>query len=1254
MKTFIYQDEKSHKFWTVEQQDNELHLSWGKVGTSGQSQIKTFDDATAANKAELKLINEKTKKGYVEDCVAEASTPVPAQQPGSAPLAEVAPHETAASAGSPPWLKDDEPIILDPGYETNAFSHRRFTDEPLDPVNEDYTLCGMLKAQELWTPCYLTCLQHFDASACRPEWQQALEEAMLRIQQQRPEGSLLSDAILTLARFIITRPIRLDIWLDSLVQQRGLEYATDLVIALQQVQMTDQTNSDPVTNDAIEDSYEQLLMDLKNGKQAQVSSQPVITLSHNITDLRFEHGFSDIDFHLRKHLSLADESTWQRCADKLIAALPSIAPRRRPLIAFLLPEKPEIANQLALELVPDNDFPELEWLNIVATDPHAVALLEKCRHLELIANWGSIGRRSCVETLLREKGISALPRLKSWISAYRVKSALEDVNHPQAMALLMTSNENRDIRHLEYFTEKHPESALYALTQALSNEKSALYLRLLKHVVLGNPLALKNTLPWLAAEQQQLLFSYFPQLVATKEFATANELPSVLVSPPWLNKKQTIVLPVLALFPLSLTPLADNAPRKSQENSHFTAEEILQKLGVQQGYAGGAKDAWDAAIQALKCGDYETMLKKGSYNYLNLAALTHLPADQAMAIWNIAAPLYHRNAATMVEWFGLPTLPGLLRFMDTSPKEALPLMMGFGATEFALPITHAFAQLKSVHLLARSWLLKFPEHAITGLLPTVFGKAGREQNDARLALRLLIDNGYRTLVEQIALRYGQPKVTAAVTALLDRDPLDNLPIKIPPIPAWYQPATWRRPVLKSNGKALADEAIQHLCTMLAFPREEMLYPGIVQVLEACTPQSLADFAWDLFQSWEIVSGSAKDNWAFLALGIFGNDDTVRRLTPLIRAWPGESQHKRATVGLDILAAIGSDIALMQLNGIALKLKFKALQQSAREKIAKIAESRELTVAELEDRLAPDLDLDDNGTLTLDFGPRRFSVSFDEALKPFVRDENGSRLKDLPKPNKSDDETRATEAVNRYKLLKKDARTVAAQQIMRLESAMCLRRRWTQEQFRLFLVEHPLVRHITRRLVWGVYSEENTLLTCFRVAEDNSYSDAEDNPFNLPEGQIGIPHVLEISPQDIAAFGQLFADYELLPPFRQLDRNCYALREAEQASTDLQRWAGREALSGRVAGLVHKGWQRGEARDAGGVYTFYKPVDDGYVELEVMPGFTVGLSVDQVSKTQELTHIQLCKHGSRKTVYPFSSIDMITASELINDIESLFD
>ena len=91
---------------------------------------------------------------------------------------------------------------------------------------------------------------------------------------------------------------------------------------------------------------------------------------------------------------------------------------------------------------------------------------------------------------------------------------------------------------------------------------------------------------------------------------------------------------------------------------------------------------------------------------------------------------------------------------------------------------------------------------------------------------------------------------------------------------------------------------------------------------------------------------------------------------------------------------------------------------------------------------PELGLDDNGTLLLDFGPRQFSVGFDEHLKPQVRDASGALLKDLPSPLKSDDAALAEAAVSRWKALKKDARTLAGQQLLRLELAMAQRRRWS--------------------------------------------------------------------------------------------------------------------------------------------------------------------------------------------------------------------
>ncbi len=69
--------------------------------------------------------------------------------------------------------------------------------------------------------------------------------------------------------------------------------------------------------------------------------------------------------------------------------------------------------------------------------------------------------------------------------------------------------------------------------------------------------------------------------------------------------------------------------------------------------------------------------------------------------------------------------------------------------------------------------------------------------------------------------------------------------------------------------------------MLRFPQEEALQ--ILQVKDACTADSLAEFAWDLFTAWLTAGAPSKESWAFTALGVLGNDDTARKLTPLIRA-----------------------------------------------------------------------------------------------------------------------------------------------------------------------------------------------------------------------------------------------------------------------------------------------------------------------------------------------------------------------------------
>ncbi|MBV8254095.1 MAG: WGR domain-containing protein [Chitinophaga sp.] len=63
-KNFIYQDDNSHKFWNIDINGTEINVTFGKVGTQGQSQTKSFATEAECQKAYDKLIAEKVKKGY--------------------------------------------------------------------------------------------------------------------------------------------------------------------------------------------------------------------------------------------------------------------------------------------------------------------------------------------------------------------------------------------------------------------------------------------------------------------------------------------------------------------------------------------------------------------------------------------------------------------------------------------------------------------------------------------------------------------------------------------------------------------------------------------------------------------------------------------------------------------------------------------------------------------------------------------------------------------------------------------------------------------------------------------------------------------------------------------------------------------------------------------------------------------------------------------------------------------------------------
>ncbi|NDJ61133.1 MAG: DUF4132 domain-containing protein [Chloroflexi bacterium] len=510
---------------------------------------------------------------------------------------------------------------------------------------------------------------------------------------------------------------------------------------------------------------------------------------------------------------------------------------------------------------------------------------------------------------------------------------------------------------------------------------------------------------------------------------------------------------------------------------------------------------------------------------------------------------------------------------------------------------------------AQDWLAEHPDLAAQGLVETAVAPDATEDNPnvpfvwlrqaAREFLRVLKTRDHEDVVRAAIATLPEDQQAVLQTEVLDYEAKlpptfddDNTPdwikdgvaavaaIKRPPKVNWID--FLELPIVTIDGFRLNQQQGQALLIALAKSTINAPMQYVLDFKAHANATDLDGFAWALFEHWEKIGGEAKEKWALYALGWFGNDASVMKLTPLINKWPGESKHKRAEWGLDVLSMVGTDTALMHLTGVARKAKFSGIKRKAQAATLKIAETRGLTIEQLEDRIVPDCDLDADGRRTFDYGPRQFTFQLNSDMKPVVRDGDGKLRGDLPKPNKSDDSTLAPRAQAEWKLIKKQVREVTKTQIERLQQALIARRAWSPDEFEAFLVKHPLMIHLARLFVWGSYDAEGKLVTSFRVTDESDYANVEDDEITLnADLKIRLVHPIDISAAALGAWGEILSDYEIVTPFPQLARPIYTYTPEEADEVELTRFADYEVEAIALVGILEKkGWTRGRAEDNG--------------------------------------------------------------------------
>ncbi len=397
--------------------------------------------------------------------------------------------------------------------------------------------------------------------------------------------------------------------------------------------------------------------------------------------------------------------------------------------------------------------------------------------------------------------------------------------------------------------------------------------------------------------------------------------------------------------------------------------------------------------------------------------------------------------------------------------------------------------------------------------------------------------------------------------------------------AWISPGDLPSIVIGDN--CLNSEQIQSVLTALKQSKPEP-HPAIGDLKLLCDPVSLDNFGWQLFTAWLTAGAPSKENWALLAVGWLGNDTSALKLAPLIRHWPGENQHARAVAGLSCLREIGTDAALMQINGIAQKVKFQGIKTQAKQCMESIAVDRRMSRDELEDRIVPDCGLDQHGSKVFDFGDRQFYLALADNLKPMVKDADHQLKTDLPPPSSKDDAMKAAEAIAAWQLLKKQLAEVVKIQTLRLEQVMVNDRRWSAPDFERLIVHHPLMLILAQRILWANYSAGGQLLQTFRLTADQSYVDSSDEIYKLDqESKVGIVHPLGIPQQESRLWGKIFSNYNIIQPFQQLGRPVYTLEPSEMEAAEITKFKDIEIpVVALVRTLEALGWKRSGLHDHG--------------------------------------------------------------------------
>ncbi|GEM_PF-1949099 len=368
---------------------------------------------------------------------------------------------------------------------------------------------------------------------------------------------------------------------------------------------------------------------------------------------------------------------------------------------------------------------------------------------------------------------------------------------------------------------------------------------------------------------------------------------------------------------------------------------------------------------------------------------------------------------------------------------------------------------------------------------------------------------------------------------------------------------------------------------------------------------------------------AEDRWVLAFAALTGDDRLVPLLGRQIKEWADGSRGKLAEYAVQALALLGTDSALLAVDamGIRYRSKNKNIGKAAVEAFAEAARARGLTVEELGDLVVPWFGFKPDETRIVETVKGKIETRISSDFKLTFHDA-GTRKKIAKLPDSAPAEIKAE-----FKELAAGLKEAVKAQLLRMETLMVRQFRWPQARWQELYLRHPLLLPFAQRLIWGVYDEQGKLAATFRALEDRSLTDAQDEAFELPSrGSVGIVHPLELSVELRQAWVKHLADYDIVPPFAQLDRPVVKVKPEQRSMKFGVEVAGTEMNGMTFKGRAERlGWSRGSVIDGGSINFYYKSFPAAGVDIFVeLDGMYVAMDMYAEIK---LGRTFFVKHGS---------------------------